>query len=85
MTEVLCKDCKHSKANLLDRLLQSSYAFKCTIEESWNAPKPDRVTGNSSTGYYDSCAVMRVGNACGPDAKRWVPKDSKMVFMFLQR
>jgi hypothetical protein len=85
MTEVLCKDCKHAKAKLLDRLLQSSYAFKCTIEESWNAPKPDRVTGNSSTGYYDSCAVMRVGNACGPDAKRWVPKDSKMVFMFLQR
>ena len=85
MTEVLCKDCKHAKASLWDRIMQSSYAFKCTIDEAWNAPKADRVTGKSSVGYYDSCAVMRVGNACGPDAKRWVPKDSKMVFMYLQR
>ena len=85
MTEVLCKDCKHAKASLWDRLMQSSYAFKCTIEEAWHEPKPNRVTGQSSTGYYESCSVMRVMEACGPDAKRWVPKDSKMVFMYLQR
>ena len=85
MTEVLCKDCKHAKASLWDRLMQSTYSFKCTIDEAWYQPKPDRVTGKPSTGYYEPCSVMRVSEACGPDAKRWVPKDSKMVFMFLQR
>lgn len=85
MTEVLCKDCKYAKAKLWDQLMQASYAFKCTIDESWHEPKPNLVTGQTSTGYYESCSVMRVMEACGPDAKRWVPKDSKMVFMFLQR
>jgi hypothetical protein len=85
MTEVLCKDCKHAKASLWDRLMQSSYAFKCTIDEAWRGPNPNLVTGKSTLGYYESCSLMRVKDACGPDAKRWVPKDSKMVFMYLQR
>ena len=84
--DLLCKDCKNVEASFMARLTKFVYGFKCTIPESWNEPKFDPVVGETKEGYFDTAAVMRsTYEACGPDAKKWVPSSTKKVFLYLKK
>lgn len=79
-----CKDCIHSKSSWLARLTQFSGGFTCSIPESWVQPKYDPVIGKESEGYFSSCGTMRIDKACGPEAKSWSPKTTKLIFLKLR-
>lgn len=79
-----CKDCKYSKAHILARLMNISWAFQCTHPKSWNEPDYNPVTGKTGKGFYSSCGGMRVKKDCGPEAKSWVPRNSKLIFLALR-
>jgi len=84
--ELLCKDCKHVKADFLSRLTKFGYGFKCTIPESWVKPEYDPVTGDTREGYFHIARIMRDNTgACGPDATKWVPSSTKKVFLYLKK
>ena len=83
--ELKCKDCKHASGSLAARLLRESYFFKCTIPESWNEEKYDPVFGKTTPGFNSSCNVMRGSfSVCGPDAKKWTPRNTKLIFLALK-
>lgn len=83
---LLCKDCKFGQANLLSRLANSSFGFKCTIPEAWVEPEYDPVVGETRPGYFHGARLMRGKfEACGPDAKKWVPNSTKKVFLYFQK
>lgn len=83
--DLKCKDCQHAKAAFMARLLRESYFFKCDIPESWNEEKYDPVFGKTTPGYFNSCSVMRgTYQACGPDGKKWSPRDTKLIFLALK-
>ena len=84
--DLLCKDCKNVKAGFMSRLTKFGYGFKCTIPEAWVEPVYDPVLGETKEGYFHIAAVMRGKfEACGPDAKKWVPSSTKKVFLYLQK
>jgi len=83
--DLKCKDCKNAKGSFFARLTRANYAFSCTIPEAWKEEEYDPVFGKVTPGYFKSCSVMRLAhNVCGFDAKRWVPRDTKMVFLALK-
>ena len=83
--ELKCKDCKHAKGNWVTRLTRASYGMSCTIPEAWNEERYDPVFGKLTPGYFSNCSGMRLlGSECGPDAKHWVPRDTKLVFLALK-
>lgn len=83
--ELKCKDCKNADASWFTRLTRASHFFKCTIPESWNEEKYDPVFGKTTPGYNSSCNVMRGSfSACGPDAKKWTPRNTKLIFLALK-
>jgi hypothetical protein len=83
--DLKCKDCKHAKGPITARIFRESYFMKCTIQESWNEEKYDPVFGKTTPGYFHSCNVMRgTYEECGPDAKRWTPRDTKLIFLALK-
>lgn len=82
--ELKCKDCKHAKGPWFARLFRESYRFQCTIPESWHEEKYDPVFGKTTPGYFASCGVMRITTECGPEAKRWTPRDTKLIFLALK-
>jgi hypothetical protein len=83
--ELKCKDCKNAQGSFMVRLTRATYAMKCKIPEAWNEEKFDPVFGSIDPGYYSSCGVMRAQlQPCGPEAKKWVPRDTKLVFLALR-
>lgn len=85
MDKLLCKDCKFSKASLIDKLLRNTYNYVCTHPDSWYTPKPDYVLGRSRPAYFTSCKTQRMwGERCGTDANNWHPKDTSKVFIYLR-
>jgi hypothetical protein len=83
---LLCKDCKNVEASFMSRLTNFSYGFKCTIDEAWVKPEYDPVIGETREGFHHTARVMRgTYEACGPDAKKWVPNDTKKVFLYFQK
>ena len=83
--DLKCKDCIHAKGTFMDRLLRNTYAFKCTITESWNEEKYDPVFGKTTPGYFTTCSAMRKKfSACGPEGKHWSPRNSKLIFVALR-
>ena len=84
--DLKCMDCKHSKADFINRLLKKSYAFHCGLPEAWVEGNYDPVTGITTKGYWEFCSVMRIKeDTCGPKAKRWTPRNSKLIFLALQK
>lgn len=77
--ELLCKDCKHSEASWLERVTKTTFAFKCTLPESWNEEEFSPVTGVTRPGYFTGCNVMRssFNKACGAEALAWEPRNFK--------
>ena len=83
--ELKCKDCKHASGPWTARLFRESHWFRCTSSESWNEEKYDPVFGKTTPGYYNSCGVMRAQfQACGPEANRWTPRNTKLIFLALK-
>ena len=83
--DLKCKDCKFAKGPITARIFRESYFMKCTIQESWNEEKYDPVFGKTTPGYFHTCGVMRgTYEACGPDGKRWTPRDTKLIFLALK-
>ena len=85
--DLLCKDCKNVKADFMSRLTNYSYGFTCTLPESWNKPQYDPVIGVTKEGYFNTARQMRskYQEACGPEAKQWVPNSTKKVFLMLKK
>ena len=84
--DLLCKDCKNVQASFMSRLTNFTYGFKCTLPESWNEPEFDPVVGVIKEGYFHTAGLMRsTYEACGPDAKKWVPSSTKKVFLYLKK
>ena len=83
--ELKCKDCKYAKGSFLTRLARANYGMTCSIPEAWREEEYDPVFGKIEPGYYRSCGVMRINEACGPQAKAWVPRDTKLVFLALKK
>jgi len=49
-------------------------------------PEYDPVVGETREGYFHGARLMRGKfEACGPDAKKWVPSDTKKVFLYFQK
>lgn len=83
--DLKCKDCKHANGSWFSRITQASHFFDCTIPESWNEEKYDPVFGKTTPGYFSSCNVMRGSySECGPEAKKWTPRNSKLIFLALK-
>jgi hypothetical protein len=83
--DLLCKDCKHAKSTFMAKLTRYKFGFECTIPEAWNEEKFDPVFGKTTPGYFTGCSVMRLyGSECGPEAKKWAPRNSKLIFLALK-
>ena len=84
--DLLCKDCKNVRASFMSRMTNFTYGFKCTLPESWNKPEFDPVVGETKEGYFHTAGLMRsTYEACGPEAKKWVPSSTKKVFLYLKK
>jgi hypothetical protein len=89
LESVRCKDCKHSFRSWLDLpTWGSGYEYRC--RQSWIEPKTefDPVQGlQKIKGKFESCQLARMkhNKLCGPEGKRWEPKDSKNFFTYLKR
>lgn len=83
--DLKCKDCKHAKGPITARIFRESYFMKCTIPEAWVEEKYDPVFGKTAPGFFHACSVMRgTYEACGPEAKQWTPRSSKLIFLALK-
>ncbi len=85
--ELLCKDCKHSRADWLARLIKASRQFSCTLPESWIPPDYDPVIGLTKEGYFQSAVTMRSpwNKTCGAAATKWLPRKKKHLFLMLRK
>jgi hypothetical protein len=85
--ELLCKDCKHVRADWLSRMLNVSRGFRCTLPESWVPPEYDPVIGLTTEGYFQSAQAMRspYNKTCGADATKWAPRKAKHLFLMLRK
>ena len=83
--DLKCIDCKYSKADFMNRLLKLSAGFTCRLPESFTEERYDPVTGKVTPGYFQYCSSMRLDSMCGPKAKRWVPRNTKLVFLALKK
>ena len=80
-----CNDCKYSQGSLFARLTRATYSMSCTLPEAWREEEYDPVFGKVTPCYFKGCSVMRGEyHECGPDAKKWVPRDSKLIFLALR-
>ena len=82
--ELKCKDCKHAQGSFMTRLTRATYGMKCTLPEAWKEEEYDPVFGTVTPGYFKSCGVMRVNEICGYSAKKWSPRNTKLVFLKLK-
>ena len=70
----------------MSKINKNPYGYKCMLPEAFYTPSPDKTLGLDRPGYFESCNVVRADSRiCGPDAKRWVPRDTANVFIFLKR
>lgn len=64
-----CKDCRHYRVSLLDRLFwDPAISAKCGAAE----PEYDKVTGETWI-PRPRCWQMRMSGPCGPEGKLWGP------------
>ena len=80
--ELLCKDCVHSEAGWMARLMSTGHYFTCKHPDSWIPDEFDPVTGKTTPARWKSCGSMRV-TRCGGEAKFWAPSNPKK-HMFLR-
>lgn len=87
MSELLCKDCRHSFRKLADLPnWGSGYEWRC--REAWveAAVEDDPVVGPKKvSGYYKRCSHARLHESkpgwCGREGSLWEPKNKKFFFL----
>jgi len=83
MSELLCKECKHSRWRPWHALTYRCY--KTLVPAKVRA---DVVTGPVvEPAYYDSCFGQRFDgeNRCGKAGKFWEPKNKKGLFKLIKK
>ncbi len=89
MSELLCKDCKHSFRTLANWLAHGSASFAYSCRKSY---KPEHIEVDPVIGdrkvpaKYESCGIARIGrpdrdDRCGESGKWWEPKSKKFFFL----
>jgi hypothetical protein len=94
MSDVLCKDCKHSFRKLSEfPQWGSGYELRCRLNFIENEVVENRVTGNTiRPAYYERCSLTRMeylskdrnGEICGKAGKWWTPQNKKDLFKFIK-
>lgn len=87
MSELLCKDCRHSFRKLSDLPnWGSGYEWRC--RKTWVEPviEDDPVVGPKKVdGYHRRCSHARLHESypgyCGQDGTLWEPKHKKHLFL----
>jgi hypothetical protein len=61
--------------------------YQCRLPENQDNAEFNPVTGETEGGGYRSCRIARMNSEiCGPDARRWTPKNSrKHLFTVLKQ
>jgi len=96
MSQVECKDCKHSFRTVGSFLAHGSgkYAWKCKKSFTPTTVVYDPVIGKETVkGGYENCSISRIGtgeinpladNRCGEKGRFWQPKDKKNLFKYIK-
>jgi hypothetical protein len=94
MSDVLCKDCKHSFRKLSEfPQWGSGYELRCRLNYIENEVVENRVTGNTiRPAYYERCSLTRMeylskdrnGEICGKAGNWWTPQNKKDLFKFIK-
>ena len=94
MSDVLCKDCKHSFRKLSEfPQWGTGYEWRCRLNYIENEIIENRVTGDTvQSPYYARCSTTRMDflskdrkeEVCGKEGKWWAPKDKKDLFKFIK-
>lgn len=93
MTDYLCKDCKHSKMDLLDKIftLGGRVGVDDVIYNCSKFPKKEIIVESMVIGpkkikaKLPYCESVRLNGECGPNAKHWAPKKKKDLFKMLTK
>jgi hypothetical protein len=90
MSELLCKDCKHSFRPLSSFWYWGSGAeWRCRQAFVGEAVEQDPVNGPKTIpAHYLRCASARGGwreAVCGEQAKLWQPKNKKDLFKLIKK
>lgn len=94
MTDLLCKDCKHSHMSLGDRIMTlggkvgvTSTHYRCTKFPKEESIDNNLVTGPKKVKYsLPYCEVVRMSSrSCSPAGTYWTPKYKKDLFKMLTK
>jgi protein-arginine kinase activator protein McsA len=89
MSELLCKECKHSFRSFknLMNLGTSEYAYTCRLSYKAAHTVISPVVGPQKVAEtYDSCGISRLkGKPCGQEGKQWEPKNKKGLFKLIKK
>lgn len=89
MSELLCKDCKHSFRPLSNfPIWGSGTEWRCRRAFVENTVEHDPVTGPKTVAaHYQRCSAARGGwrsAVCGEQGKLWEPKNKKDLFLWIK-
>lgn len=89
MSELLCKDCKHSFRSFGSfPLWGSGTEWRCRKAFVAETTEHDPVTGPKKVAeHYQRCSSARGGwtsAVCGEQAKLWEPKNKKDLFLWIK-
>lgn len=89
MSELLCKECKHSFRSLKNILIlgTSEYAYTCRLSHKAAHTVMNPVVGPIKVEEkYDSCGISRLkGQPCGQEGKQWEPKHKQGLFKLIKK
>ena len=89
MSELLCKDCKHSFRSLSSfPIWGSGTEWRCRRAFVAEAVEHDPVTGPKKVAeHYQRCSAARgswTSAVCGEKATLWEPKHKKDLFLWIK-
>ena len=80
--QVTCKNCKLNRASWLSRNFANSVWWTCSLKKS--EPVYNVVDGTTKPAEYASCSSVRWDeDLCGENAKAWIPRSKKDLFLLL--
>jgi hypothetical protein len=89
MSELLCKNCKHSFRSLSSfPIWGSGTEWRCRRAFVEDIVEHDPVTGPKTVAaHYQRCSAARGGwrsAVCGEQGKLWEPKNKKDLFLWIK-
>lgn len=81
--QINCKNCKFNRASWFTRHFSSSVWWTCELKQS--EPVYNVVDGSTRPAEYASCSLVRHDeDLCGKNAKAWMPRSKKDLFLLLK-